>query len=88
MMRIGVDPDPLQPRTFGQSHGAIGGVLDDDRDRDRELFALAERKLRDAAAADGSLRGAAQRNTELMLSNLLRAVGFKRIDVQFAAPAS
>jgi hypothetical protein len=46
------------------------------------------RKLRDAAEADGSLRGAAQRNTELMLSNLLRAVGFKRIDVPFAAPAS
>jgi hypothetical protein len=83
--------DLERTRVYDRDRGVldrIGGVLDDDRDRDRELFALAERKLRDAAAADGSLRGAAQRNTELMLSNLLRAVGFKRIDVQFAAPAS
>jgi hypothetical protein len=83
--------DLERTRVYDRDRGVldrIGGVLDEDRDRDRELFALAERKLRDAAAADGSLRGAAQRNTELMLSNLLRAVGFKRIDVQFAAPAS
>jgi hypothetical protein len=83
--------DLERTRVYDRERGVldrIGGVLDDDRDRDRELFALAERKLRDAAEADGSLRGAAQRNTELMLSNLLRAVGFKRIDVQFAAPAS
>jgi hypothetical protein len=83
--------DLARTRVYDRDRGVldrIGGVLDEDRDRDRELFALAERKLRDAAEADGSLRGAAQRNTELMLSNLLRAVGFKRIDVRFGAPAS
>ena len=83
--------DLARTRVYDRERGVldrIGGVLDEDRDRDRELFALAERKLRDAAEADGSLRGAAQRNTELMLSNLLRAVGFKRIDVRFGAPAS
>jgi hypothetical protein len=64
----------------------IGDLVDDDPDRDRALFRLAERKLQEAAAADGGLRSAAQRNTDLMLSNLLRALGFQRIDVRFAAP--
>jgi hypothetical protein len=83
--------DLERTRVYDRDRGVldrIGGALDEDRDRDRELFALAERKLRDAAEADGSLRGAAQRNTELMLTNLLRAVGFERIDVQFAAAGS
>lgn len=65
----------------------IGDLADDDPDRDRALFALAERKLKQAARSDGSLRIAAQRNTEQMLVNLLRALGYRRIDVRFAAPA-
>lgn len=65
----------------------IGDLADDEPDRDRELFALAERKLTEAARADPGIRAAAQRNTEQMLANLLRALGYTRIDVRFAAPA-
>jgi hypothetical protein len=66
----------------------IGDLADDEPDRDRALFALAERKLTEAARADGTLLPAAQRNTEQMLVNLLRALGYTHIDIQFAAPPS
>ena len=64
----------------------IAGVLEDQPTDDRDMLLLAQRKLQAAAAADPSLRDRAQRNTEQMLTRLLTASGFERVDISFAPP--
>jgi hypothetical protein len=83
--------DLRRTRIYDRDRGLIDrliGAVDDQPDRDRALFALAERKLFEAAAADGGVRIAAERNTRQMLTNLLRGLGFERIDVRFGRPAT
>lgn len=65
----------------------VGDALsDDDRDAQRELYALAEARLRAAAAADTRLLETARRNTRTMLEGLLRGLGFERITIRFRPP--
>jgi hypothetical protein len=73
---------------YDRDRGAIDriqGLFGDDPGVERDLYPLAEQKLV-AAARDGSgLLARAERNTRLMLEGLLRALGFTRVDVRFAA---
>jgi hypothetical protein len=64
----------------------IADVFGDDADEERELLALAERRLAEAAAADPALLRAGERNTREMLTGLLRGLGFERVTVRFAPP--
>jgi Protein of unknown function (DUF4230) len=83
--------DLERTRIYDRDRGVldrIGDLADDEPDRDRALFALAERKLTEAARSDAGIRAAGERNTEQMLVGLLRALGFTRIDVRFAPPGS
>ncbi len=63
----------------------VGALFGEDLDEDRELLLLAERKLADAARADGGLAAAGERNTRTMLEGLLRGLGFERVDVRFGS---
>lgn len=65
----------------------IADAFSDDPDEQRELLALAERKLAQAAAADPELLRAGERNTREMLTGLLRGLGFERVTVRFAPPS-
>ncbi len=66
----------------------IGESLTDDGGADqKELYGLAEDKLRAAAAADPRLLATARRNTQAMLTGLLKGLGFERITVRFDRPA-
>ena len=65
----------------------IGSVFSDSPTGERDLYLLAGDKLR-LAAADAGLVEAAQGNTKEMLESLLRSLGFERIAIRFAPPAS
>lgn len=52
-------------------------------DNQREMLLLAERKLRDAAAADPRVRQQAEANTRVMLTTLLQSLGFRDVTVRF-----
>ena len=83
--------DLNRTRVYDRRRGVLDraeGLFDEELDRDRALFALAERKLFEAAQANGGVRLAAERNTRQMLRNLLRGLGFERVTVRFGpAPA-
>ena len=49
-----------------------------------KLYTLAEEKLVDAARDGSGLLDRAERNTRLMLTGLLRALGFTRVEVRFS----
>lgn len=61
----------------------IGSVFGDGGDQ-REVYTLAERKLREAAAADPRVLQRARENTERMLTTLLTSLGFTKVTVTFA----
>ncbi|GII91292.1 DUF4230 domain-containing protein [Sinosporangium siamense] len=50
----------------------------------RELYALAERKIGEAAVA-GDLRARAEANTKNMLESLLKSLGFTKVTVEYVA---
>jgi hypothetical protein len=83
------DPDLDLERSYvyDRDRGAIDRIRSlfrDDAGLEPELYRLADRKLA-AAARDGSgLLARAERNTRTMLTGLLRALGFTRIDIRFA----
>jgi hypothetical protein len=54
-----------------------------DADDTRELYALADRRLAEAAAATPELRTRAETNTRAMLRGLLRSLGFTDVTVTF-----
>jgi len=64
----------------------IEDMVSDDADRERELLALAQRRLADAARRDPQILRTAERNTRDMLTGLLRGLGFERVTIRFAAP--
>jgi hypothetical protein len=72
---------------YDRDRGAIDRIqslLGDDPGSDPELYTLAEEKLA-AAARDGSgLLARAEANTRAMLTGLLRALGFTRVEIRFA----
>jgi len=81
--------DPKRSRVFDRSRGLIDraeGLFEDSPTGERELLIEAEQKLLEAARADPGLRRAAERNTRDTLTGLLRALGFERVTIRFAAP--
>jgi hypothetical protein len=83
------DPDLDLERSYvyDRDRGAIDRIrslFGDSAGFEPDLYRLADRKLA-AAARDGSgLLARAERNTRTMLTGLLRALGFTRIDIRFA----
>ncbi|MDQ5808845.1 MAG: DUF4230 domain-containing protein [Actinomycetota bacterium] len=66
----------------------VGDALSDDTNEERELLLLAQRKIEEAARQDRALLALAERNTRAMLTGFLRGLGFERITIRFAAPAT
>ncbi len=60
----------------------IGAAFGDGGDQ-RDVYTMAERKLRDAAAADPRVLARAKDNTERMLTALLTSLGFTKVTVDF-----
>jgi Protein of unknown function (DUF4230) len=81
------DLDLERSYVYDRDRGAIDRIrslFGDEAGFEPELYRLAERKLA-AAARDGSgLLARAERNTRTMLTGLLRALGFTRVDIRFA----
>ena len=72
---------------YDRDRGAINRIqslFGDDPGVEPDVYALAEEKLADAARDGSGLLARAERNTRLMLENLLRALGFTRVDIRFA----
>jgi hypothetical protein len=81
--------DPSRSRVYDRDRGLLDrleSVFEDSPVDDRELFALSERKLLEAARADRDLLPTARRNIREMLTGLLRGLGFRRVTVRFDAP--
>ncbi len=81
--------DPSRSRVYDRDRGLLDrleSVFEDSPVDDRELFALSERKLLEAARADRDLLPTARRNIREMLTGLLRGLGFRRVTVRFEAP--
>lgn len=64
----------------------FGSVFSDNPTGERQLFLLAEKKM-ERAARDSGAAEAAERNTEQMLSGLVRSLGFTELVVEFQPPA-
>jgi hypothetical protein len=61
----------------------LGSVFSDDEGYEREAYVAAERRLDEAARANGELTERAEENTRSMLESLARSLGFERVDVRF-----
>jgi hypothetical protein len=72
---------------YDRDRGAIDRIqslLGDDTGSDPELYVLAEDKLADAARDGSGLLARAEANTRTMLAGLLRALGFRRVEIRFS----
>lgn len=72
---------------YSRDRGAIDrlqSLFGDDPGDDSELYRLAEDKLAAAARGGSGLLAQAERNTRRMLTELLRALGFTRVEITFA----
>jgi hypothetical protein len=61
----------------------IGSLFSDDPNSEREVYLLAEQKIRAAAQNGSGLVPRAEDNTRKMLQSLLRSLGFTRVVVNF-----
>jgi hypothetical protein len=78
-------------RVYDRDRGLLDrveSVFEDSPTEDRTLLLRAEEKLTAAAAADRGVLTAAETNTRAMLTQLLRGLGFTRVTVRFAPPAT
>lgn len=64
----------------------VGDLFDDDKDEQRELLLVAERRIARAAQENPGLLTLGARNTRTMLTGMLRALGFEEITIRFARP--
>jgi hypothetical protein len=62
----------------------IGNLFTGSDDYERELMLVAERRMNEAARANGDLARRAEENTAQMLESLVRSLGFERVDVRFS----
>jgi hypothetical protein len=65
----------------------IGDLFGSNSGNERELYLLAERRLREAAAETPELRARARENARATLESLLRSLGFERVTVRFEPAA-
>ncbi len=84
--------DLERTRVFDTDRGLldrIGEALGDGgADEERRLLELAQQKLTESARATPDLQRTAEANTKSMLEGLMRGLGFERVTVRFAAPAT
>ena len=84
--------DLSKTRVFDTNRGLINRVGeafgDGGADEERKLLELAQRKLAEAAKAEPELLRNAEDNTRAMLEGLMRGLGFTRVTVNFAPPAT
>ena len=83
-----VKVDPARSRVLDRKRGVldrIGSLFSDNPTSERELYLLAEKKLR-TAAASSPLQVRAETNTRRMLTALFRSLGFERVTVRFHEP--
>ena len=74
-------------RVYDRDRGVIDrlqALFGDDTGTDPEVYTLAEEKLAAAARGGSGLLMRAERNTRLMLTGLLRSLGFTRVEIHFA----
>ncbi len=75
--------DPKHSYVFAQQRGLfdrIGDFFSSNPDRQQELYVLAAQKIQDAAQASG-LAQRADANTQQMVTNLMRGLGFRHVTV-------
>jgi hypothetical protein len=80
--------DAEQSRVVDRDRGLverIGDAFSENPTDDSDLYALAERRLR-TAAADSDVLERAETNTRDMLTSLARSLGVDDVTVEFAAP--
>jgi predicted ester cyclase len=73
---------------FAEQRGVVNRVTDlfgGDPNRQQQLYQLAEQKIAQAAQ-ESELRERARKNTELMLTSLLKSLGYERVTITFAQP--
>jgi short subunit dehydrogenase-like uncharacterized protein len=84
--------DLAKTRVFDTDRGLVNRVGeafgDGGADEERELLELAQRKLAEAAKAEPQLLRNAEDNTRAMLEGLMRGLGFERVTIRFAPPAT
>ena len=83
--------DPDRTRVYDRDRGLVDRIEDAFSDRpgdEQPLYQLAERKLAEAARANPDLLRTAEANTRSMLEGMMRGLGFERVTVTFAAPAT
>lgn len=84
--------DLRETRVFDADRGLVNRVGealgDGGADQERQLLALAERKLAEAVRQSPELLASAERNTRSMLEGLMRGLGFDRVTVRFERPAT
>lgn len=81
--------DPERSTVAGRSRGLVdrvSSVFSSGNSDDRALLARANDKMAEAAQADPGLEARAQANVRAMLTELLGAAGFERVQVEFAVP--
>jgi hypothetical protein len=82
--------DPERSYVVDRDRGVldrIGAAFSDNPTSERELYLLAEEKMRQAAA-ETELTAQAERNTRAMLQALMTASGFRSVTVTFTPPAA
>jgi hypothetical protein len=78
--------DPKHSYVFARQRGLFdrfGDFFSSNPNQQQQLYLLASQKIQDAANASG-LTQRADENTKQMLTNMLRALGFKTVTVTFA----
>ena len=79
--------DLERSRVYDRDRGVIDrlqSLFGDDAGTDPQVYTLAEEKLAAAARGGSGLLTRAERNTRLMLTGLLRSLGFTRVEIHFA----
>jgi uncharacterized protein DUF4230 len=79
--------DLERSRVYDRDRGVIDrlqSLFGDDVGTDPQIYALAEEKLSAAARGGSGLLKRAERNTRLMLTGLLRSLGFTHVEIHFA----
>jgi hypothetical protein len=78
--------DPKHSYVFARQRGLFnrfGDFFSSNPNQQQQLYVLSAQKIQDAANASG-LAQRADANTKLMLTNMLKALGFKMVTVTFA----
>jgi hypothetical protein len=84
--RLDLDRTRIVEHDRGVLDRAASALGSDSGNDQRELLAVAQRKLDAAARADRKLLPAAERNTARMLRNLAQGLGYRHVTVRFAQP--